>query len=252
MFSNEKSVDISESTFIIPSISVGNVPQLAVDLLVNNAKPEYIGFIFHEHLIPIIGPNAYDESSSIISSSCEVYFLASKKIVFLQIRGSIVPGREEEFGKDLINWAVENKAKRIVTLSSILADVRKDKDLDGCQIRYLLPSIAGKDLVKVFQSFDWKEYEDPRLPDDKSEGDYDRIYVPGGGFGQIIYTIGNEIGCSTVFLMMFVYEGDNRDEAITMADSLNHWIDIVDVKASWIPPISWSSLYGNPPPLDIY
>ena len=54
-----------------PSVSVGNVGQLATDLLVTKLKPKKIGMIWHSAIMPLVGGDPYDFSQSDITTSAE-------------------------------------------------------------------------------------------------------------------------------------------------------------------------------------
>ena len=43
------------STLIIPSVSIGNVPQLAVDLLIATLKVPLVGYMSSPYLVPCAG-----------------------------------------------------------------------------------------------------------------------------------------------------------------------------------------------------
>lgn len=251
MFYIDPRVDIQSCNLVVPSISIGNVPQLAIDLIINTVKPKYVGFIVHEHVVPVVGSNAFNASSSKITTSCEVFHHAPKRLLFLQIRGAIVQGKEHQFSRDVLEWAERNRIQNVICLTSILADVRKDKDLVGCQIRYLLPPKSQSDLVKKFEKFGWTEYEDPRLPELKEGWDPRRTYIPRGGWGQILYDLGNNMGLDSTLIMMYAYEGDNTIEAMEMASAVNTWIKIIPA-TTWIKPVSWCGVYGDAPPPNLY
>ena len=49
------------STIVLqPSVSVGNVPQLTVDLILNTLKLERVGWINDDSLLPVVGNDALD------------------------------------------------------------------------------------------------------------------------------------------------------------------------------------------------
>ncbi|XP_046406480.1 proteasome assembly chaperone 2 [Ischnura elegans] len=245
------SVNYDGCTVIVPSISIGNVPQLAVDLLVSSLKPALIGYIHHENLIPVVGANAYDEKSREISTSCEVYYLKNYKIVLLQVRGAVVPGCEKKFCQDLTDWIKSINAKKVAVLMSISAEIRRDKDLSGCQIRYALPSALKAELENKLIGHGLSEYDGPGKNESPSSRDVDkRMYVPSGGFGQHLYDIGNRMGVPNLGMMMFAYEGDNESEAFTLAEAV---ANLCDLKVQgWKKPVSWALLYGSGPPPEIY
>ena len=60
--------------FFQPTVSVGNVGQLAADLVVSTLWMERVGFILHPSLLPCVGNNPFaheDATSCKITTCCE-------------------------------------------------------------------------------------------------------------------------------------------------------------------------------------
>src|SRR5579859_7951884 len=47
--------EFKSSTLILPSISIGNVPQLAIDLLITTLKLPLVGYLTSPYLLPCAG-----------------------------------------------------------------------------------------------------------------------------------------------------------------------------------------------------
>lgn len=56
-----------------PCVSVGNVPQLSVDLFINTLKLSRVGYLEDESLVPVIGNDAFDHTgpSGYVHTSAE-------------------------------------------------------------------------------------------------------------------------------------------------------------------------------------
>lgn len=68
--------DWSEYTFVFASVSVGNIGQLAVDLLISSlSNTQKCGYFISNLVQPIVGHNAFVQNSSDISLSCECSFI---------------------------------------------------------------------------------------------------------------------------------------------------------------------------------
>lgn len=89
-------------TLIIPCVSVGNVPQLSLDLLINqfirhpDSKEqdpindlEMVGYISSKHVCPFAGPDSFKLGGSLLTTSIQVFASKSKKIVIIQQRSPI-------------------------------------------------------------------------------------------------------------------------------------------------------------------
>ena len=63
--------DFKQSTVIIPSISIGNVPQLTVDLLITTLKIPLVGYLSSRYLVPCAGTREDPNTSSGIACPLE-------------------------------------------------------------------------------------------------------------------------------------------------------------------------------------
>ena len=69
----------SDYTFIFASVSVGNIGQLATDLLISTfPNTNKAGYLISSLIQPILGYDAYVQKSQELSLSCE-----RKKIIFI-------------------------------------------------------------------------------------------------------------------------------------------------------------------------
>ncbi|GAB5579340.1 proteasome assembly chaperone 2 [Prionailurus iriomotensis] len=77
----------------MPAVSVGNVGQLAIDLIISTLNMCKIGYFYTDCLVPMVGNNPYataEENSTELSINAEVYSLPSKKLVALQLRSIFI------------------------------------------------------------------------------------------------------------------------------------------------------------------
>ncbi|KAG8781359.1 hypothetical protein FRC16_002882 [Serendipita sp. 398] len=64
-------VDFSTQILILPSISKGNVPQLACDLLIASLNLHHVGYLDSKHLVPVVGGRERGERG--VSTPIEVF-----------------------------------------------------------------------------------------------------------------------------------------------------------------------------------
>ena len=82
-----------------PAVSVGNVGQLAVDMVISTLWMERIGYIYHDSILPLVGndPFAHPESVACkIVTSCEGTFVLSNYCIYCTI-WTIIPGFSLQF-----------------------------------------------------------------------------------------------------------------------------------------------------------
>lgn len=234
--------DLSGYTLIVPSVAVGNVGQLACDLLISSLDMVKIASVYSPALIPVIGYDPYDLNSSKLASSCEIFKCAARNLVVLQMRAPLIYKHARLFLEDLAKKFKERNIKDIVILTSSFA--HEKKHISTSPFRYLATdSSSFKSKVKTFN---WVEHEahDTEL----------RIY--GGGFASMFYEICGENSLPCLLLYKYCSEGNNIPDAYDMIQYLANLLPLFseksDLVSQLIQPVSWKLLFGRPPPKDIY
>lgn len=243
-------VDWTGFTVIIPSVSVANVPQLAVDLLISNLlqrnQAQLVGRIRSPCLRPIAGPNPYDIFSAHPSSSCEVYVTSAYRAVILQVRTPPYSETRKLFSQKLAEWIRDQGFGTILLLTSSFAQCLTELDLDnpGQVIKYMTGvQAAGSESEEVLQQHEVRPQttNTPAGP----------VHIPGSGFGYSLFQILKEAGHNVVMLVHYCSEGDNRPDAQKLVRVVgNGLLGVEDVK--WVEPVSWNNMFGSEIRSDIF
>jgi len=106
-------INLENYTLILPSVAVGNVGQLSIDLLISNLNLQKIGQIFSTAFIPVVGANAYNEHTNEVITTIDIYSGIEKHIVVVQIRSPYVR-RLTEFFKELAQFVTERKIAKVI------------------------------------------------------------------------------------------------------------------------------------------
>nr|XP_008259228.3 proteasome assembly chaperone 2 [Oryctolagus cuniculus] len=255
--------DLSGFTLLMPAVSVGNVGQLAIDLIISTLDMCKIGYFYTDCLVPIVGNNPYataNENAAELSTNAEVYSLPSKKLVVLQLRSIFIKYKSKSFCEKLLCWVENSGCTRVIVLSSSHSYHRNDKQLCSTPFRYLLTPSMQKTVQNKIKSLNWQEMEkSPCIPEIE---DSDLcVRVPGGGITKLLYDESCSKDIQMAVLLKFVSEGDNIPDALGLVEYLNEWLQIIkphvqgdDPTASTLPwkiPSSWRLLFGSglPPAL---
>ncbi|EXB63642.1 hypothetical protein L484_026984 [Morus notabilis] len=108
------------STLVLPALSIGNVGQLALDLLVSTMRAERIGYLDTPFVLPCVGNDAYVPTpQGHLALPLEAYESPSNALTLLQQRSPIVKGTIIEFAKNLADFAAASGKKHVVLLSSL-------------------------------------------------------------------------------------------------------------------------------------
>lgn len=218
-------------TLIIPSVSIGNVPQLSVDLLLHNLPFEWACSMDHTLLYPFASPvDSLDDEEPIdrgISTGIELYVDETHGLALVQQRSPILPGYGYKFVQYLSQFIKESQFQSVVVLDS--QDYTLKSTLDAsCPIE-----IVSNDLSEQFKQFSIEQEDNEEM-----------VLSP------YVRALTNAIkGVTTVYaVVMFVYEGDNRVDSQVLADKVLKLLTISSPAGQgWNHPKSWRSLYGDRP-----
>ncbi|XP_037041191.1 proteasome assembly chaperone 2 [Bradysia coprophila] len=235
-----KTCDIAGYTVLLPSIGVGNVAQLSVDLLISTLQMEKVATVWHSSIVPIIGPKAFQHDTSNITTSCELYVSNAKKIAAFQLRSPLVAATMNEFFNELIDFLKSRKIAKLILLTSSYA---YEQHFVGANPFAVIVDDAFRGVeTDAIQRMKWNEFQ----------GDI----IHGGGYVKQLMSVASRNGIPTLTLFKYVSEGDNSADAVTLLEELNAGFNIIERtgegKLNIIFPVSWKSLFGNPIPEQLY
>nr|CAI5828535.1 unnamed protein product [Callosobruchus analis] len=118
MFNFKEPVNLQDYTLILPSVSVGNVPQLTVDLLVKSYNFKKTASVWHPAIIATVGSDPYTASSGEVCTACELFTNEDLKLAAIQLRSSIEFKLAMKFIRDFKDAIHQFHFKSIYILSS--------------------------------------------------------------------------------------------------------------------------------------
>ncbi|KAM9308332.1 proteasome assembly chaperone 2 [Gastrophryne carolinensis] len=247
------------STLLMPAVSVGNVGQLAIDLIVSTLDMKKVGYFYTDCLVPMVGNNPYatsEDNANELCTNAEVYALPSKNLTVLQIRSPLIKKKSKCFCQAVISWIRKCAFSKVVLLSSSHAYQRNDQQLFGTPFRYLVTPALQSSVADVMKELKWKELEKvslyPGINDEEK-----RISIPGGGFTKQMFDDCSSGDIKLAVVFKFCAEGDNIPDAFDLLSHLNRWLLLVDLPADSVPshwkmPSSWRLLFGSGLPPALY
>ncbi|XP_074338037.1 uncharacterized protein LOC141675226 [Apium graveolens] len=266
------------STLVLPALSIGNVGQLGVDLLISCTTAERIGYLDDPNVLPCVGNDAFFPSSiPQLALSLEAYESPTNSLSFIQQRSPVVKGMMLEYAKNLADFAAANGKKHVVVLSSL--DFGRWQTIDmssGLQIYYL--SSANMDGTdddcerlgwKRLQDYNpaqrrWKHLndlaqgkmvqEDTLLFEDELQ---DEDYFPSLPFAAM-FSCFKAKGLKVTCLLCYCSEGDNMPDSFQLAEAASKVVGLRNSNiqgnegGKWTIPFSWQSVYGPPPDMSLF
>ncbi|KAJ2746521.1 hypothetical protein GGI20_001296 [Coemansia sp. BCRC 34301] len=246
------------STLILPTVSIGNVPQLAIDLLVNTLQLARIGIIDDAALLPVSGISAYDHISS-RPVPLEVYQSSDAKWTVVQQRSPPLAKHHRLFAKSMLEFIKTGEFDRVVLLTSSDAALRTDALIDGPQIRSI--TINGDDRVPVdkLQALSLADFghrvqvaaRDDMASKEPTLSDVLR-QLHAAGIARPLLDKCQGAGVPVLALVSLVNEGDNIADAIMLANAANAALSIATDVDQWRPPQGWQWLMPDSVPTELF
>jgi len=257
------SVAAKLKSIVFPAVSVGNVPQLAVDLLVHTlSEPRAvpIGMLHSKSVMPCAAAAEYTESlkaASVIPpdrlttalelfcvpSSCADTNGSDTSFALLQQRAPALQGMASVFASEMVEFfASQGVAQGVMLLSSNAAgrrDVQMQSAVRCMMTTPMASSGLGKkvvDTLKIKQAegfgpLGWS-FEQVRgvVPGEEEVGSttQPRFFAAmrSGGFVRTMLEKCEERGLALLVLVCFVHEGDNAADAVRMAELTSQVLDL--------------------------
>ncbi|KAF3435646.1 hypothetical protein FNV43_RR22737 [Rhamnella rubrinervis] len=268
------------STLILPALSIGNVGQLAVDLLVSTMRAERVGYLDSPFVLPCVGNDAYGpEPQGDLALPLEAYESASNALTLLQQRSPVVKGTMVEFAKNLADFAAASGKNHVVVLSGLdfgrwqridissgsqvhyLSSTNKDGTDDNCEAlgwkrlqEYNPDQRRWKYLSNVAEGSVIQEEDLPFEDDQENEEDY-YSSLPFAALYSILKAKGLKVTC----ILCYCSEGDNIHDASNLTEAVYKFLGRTpsnshgnDDGGKWVIPCSWKTVYGPPPDVSIF
>lgn len=274
-----KSANGNCSTLLLPALSIGNVGQLAVDLLVSSTRAERIGYLDDQFVLPCVGNDPYGPiPCGELALPLEAYEASSNGLTLVQQRSPVMKGMMVEYAKNLANFSAATGKNHVVVLSSL--DFRRWQRIDmssGPLIHYLSSSNPDGTDAQCEQ-FGWKrlqEYnpdqrswkylsslaegntiEDNNYPFEEDELE-EEDYYPSLPFSAL-FSCFKAKGVKVTCLLCYCSEGDNIPDAFNLAEAASKLLGLSpcnihgDESSSWVIPFSWKTVYGPPPDMSMF
>lgn len=245
----QENLNFKDCTMIFPSVSVGNVGQLAVDLLIAKLKPRKIGLIWHSAIMPMVGGDPYNFSDPSLTISAELFYSEQNKLVIFQIRSPIIQRTSEDFVQRLLEWIEANCINNIVILTGVFDHTRHDNEMSGPPVKFVVTPNLARNAIKDQPSSSVQG--DSVVVCDRRE-EFMKISMYGGGISSKLFLACLSRSLPAAVLMKYCSEGDNIPDAVVLCKHLNDWLNLVSSNTAWEYPPSWIGMFGSPPQHGLY
>ncbi|KAN0133961.1 PAC2 family domain containing protein [Lactarius tabidus] len=241
-------------TLVVPVVSIANIAQLAVDLLIASLSLRRIGVFDSRDLVPVIGGREGGEDG--ITMPLELFGREGCEIVVIQQRSPVLVPRKQEFIESLFQFVREHRLSAVLILSGVDMSDRTDAQMMTPTYYIRPPNSSSWENSPLFpiSQLPIPEYTSPvsQHPGVAPQTEGPIPFIPGGGLTRrILSNIPADWNVPTAALLHFVLEGDNRSDASLMA-SVTAKVLSLEVP-EWREPSSWQQgLFGTPHDQTLY
>jgi len=258
--------------FILPAVSIGNVGQIAIDLLISTAKLKKVGYWYSPYTVSTAcnDPLATKQSrvKGRISLSVEVFYCSKRKIVMLQRRAPILKGGAKMFVRNILEWVKAKEFSNVILASSSGAHLTEDSQtkkfwatctnveekilraLQEMKIPIKSPKSQSQGPSKDTQaSSNSREFPSPK-----------ELLRYGTGTTRDLIQSCHDLSIPMLALLAQVNEGDNTIDGQHMALILSNVIQLIGEKKDPLltkpikfrMPFAYKHVYGPEPDRNIY
>lgn len=267
---------MSKTTLVIPLVSTGNVPQLAVDLILHSLSDEFkfIESLDSTFVHPFVGPLDYvcnqlkpvlfqSSPQKRYSTALEMFYNEERSLYVLQQRTPVIQGYMNNFIKEIVVPLVEKyKITEVVILDSfgvLDEDVMSVASLSSrINNKYFSDGICDlRSVGDMIERFGRNLQLDERSRGEistslfsfTSESAQQEISTTQQIF-KFAYHLLNATSSSLEcikYCSAFVHEGDNSEDAHLLCQHLPNIVGSLGQITKLTPPISWKGVYGSKP-----
>jgi hypothetical protein len=204
---------VTKRTLVVPAIAIGNVGQIAIELLANQLasgiSPEYLDS--KGCILPCVGNVKivqHGQKSSKVNlrfaSSFELHKI-NEQVSLLQIRSMVVPGKSKKFAQLIAEFAKDRKFDRILVLGGVSA-LALINDEQLTKTRHLPRFFTSG------QALDEQASQAGFLP-----LEYKVEELKLSGLLPYLVEAGQSASVDISAILMYIFEGDNWNDGMQMA-----------------------------------
>jgi len=126
---NNKEVSFVGSVLILPTLSIGNVGQITLDIILNTCSVIRVAYLNSSLVTPAVGAGALLSSpQGALFTSLELWKFETNNqenksneqtIYILQQRAPTLKNKNQQFANQLVDWIKESKFSKVILLSSV-------------------------------------------------------------------------------------------------------------------------------------
>jgi len=237
MFVRE-ALSVAGGTLLLPALTVGNIGQLSIDLIIASLNVPRVGFIDSPAVVPLCGNDAFTRNQGHLATAVECFYNQELNTLLLQQRAPVLRGKGNQFSKSLLELVKREAVKDVFLISSLNSAIRSQCMMERPIVRVLTDSDENKKIMEAIGC----------LP---LENEYLNDLLNPGTVSERIFNLCKKEGVVVTILVAFCAEGDNLPEATNVAQLIHSFLrakrGIPSNPVQWKAPPSWSVMFNGSP-----
>ncbi|KAI3628078.1 hypothetical protein CBS14141_002079 [Malassezia furfur] len=141
--------DFHGRTLVLPVISVGSVPQLAVDLLIHAPELQCarVATLDGAECVPFVAPSEDGSATAAVYTALDVYQAPGSGLVIVQQRSPVLKSHKTHFAQRLKAWIEEAGFAEVLIIASMDAAFRTDAEMHTAQWKLCPPKATDTPLA---------------------------------------------------------------------------------------------------------
>lgn len=215
-------------TLLMPVCAVGNIGQLACDLIISTLlsqqECQLVGRLYSPALMPVVGPNAFSPKGP-PTTSTEVYESKKHKLVIIQQRTSYFKNLKNVYVDELVHWIKDSKFDQLIVLASSFAQCNPDTSQLGEYTSSPIHSITTSSFEQndKLLSLNIKPIPDKRTIKVIQDG---LTFLPGSGLTKPLLKACDKAFIPALFLIDFCSEGINIDDCYQVVNVVDCYLNL--------------------------
>mmetsp|Transcript_70671 Transcript_70671/g.103573 ORF Transcript_70671/g.103573 Transcript_70671/m.103573 type:complete len:263 (+) Transcript_70671:64-852(+) len=246
------------ATLVVADVSRGNVGQLAADLLITTMQMTRVGYFDDPDVLPAVGME-----NGKLSVNTELFAAQDSSLFVLQQRSPAVASHEGAYGQRMAAWIRKSAFAKVLLLSSLPAEMRKDQQLSGGpQMTAGVCGSAGEAQTRA-QTLGWRcvSFAADVPMTEEVEWMHQAIVRTEATplSSSLLQHLGGEAsggGGNVICMFAWCAEGDNLPDGIQMASWVNDYLAVLTPneqgQVGWKVPESWRIVMAQNAPRPVY
>ena len=272
---------------VVPAVAIGNVPQLAVDVLLSSLGGRLEAVLDSAHVVPVVGNAAFGDevvdardgaaapagqgAPGAPATALQSFRIVEDDVeaVLLQQRAPAVRGRSRQLAHELGEWARGAGVTRVLLLASADPRQRAQTDLGGTRWAFTsgaraaaaAEALGGAAAASAPAASSWIDAVAPAAglaplaAVDGTATAENPFGLEMAGSTNVLLRALTDAGLDVGVLLLFVSESDNVHEAVEMAARSTVCMGRKPEKVAtiqWRLPVGWDKLHGPAPPPSLF